>query len=225
MIHDAAVAVHVIGGGIAIVTGYAALLFRKGDQRHRAAGKVFFVAMLVMAAFATVLAALGGERLNIIAGAFTLYFVATAWGAVLRPEGTIGRAEIGGCMLAVGIACLGLVFGLQAAASENGMIDGVPPQVAYVFAAVAALAAAADLKVVLRGGIAGAPRIARHLWRMCTALFIAAGSFFLGQMDVIPKALHGPHLFVLALAPLAALLFWMLRVHFTSAFKPPPAAT
>ena len=84
-------------------------------------------------------------------------------------------------------------------------------------------AAAADLNMILRRGLSGPARIARHLWRMCTALFIASGSFFLGQMDEIPQALRGPHLFVLAFAPLAALLFWMIRVRLTRAFKSVPA--
>ena len=42
-------------------------------------------------------------------------------------------------------------------------------------------------------------------------------------MDEIPQALRGPHLFVLAFAPLAALLFWMIRVRLTRAFKSVPA--
>jgi hypothetical protein len=46
---------------------------------------------------------------------------------------------------------------------------------------------------------------------MCAAPFVATGSFFLGQMDEIPQAFRGPHLWVLALAPLAALAFWMAR--------------
>jgi hypothetical protein len=40
------------------------------------------------------------------------------------------------------------------------------------------LAAAGDLRVVRFGAPRGGPRLARHLWRMCFALFIAAGSFF-----------------------------------------------
>ena len=35
-----------------------------------------------------------------------------------------------------------------------------------------------------------AQRIARHLWRMCFAFFIATGSFFLGQQDILPKAVQ-----------------------------------
>ena len=50
---------------------------------------------------------------------------------------------------------------------------------------------------------------------MCFAFFIATGSFFLGQQDVLPKAVRGsPILFVLAFAPFAIMLFWLVRLRF-----------
>ncbi len=50
---------------------------------------------------------------------------------------------------------------------------------------------------------------------MCFAFFIATGSFFLGQQDILPAAVRGsPVLFVLALAPLAVMLFWLVRIRF-----------
>src|SRR5919112_6677555 len=111
LIHDAAVVVHVTGGSVAIIAGYAALAFRKGERLHRAAGTAFFISMLIMAAFATGLAAVNGERLNLVAGAFTMYLVSTAWGTVRRPEGVIGRAETGAFVLAAGVALLGVLVG------------------------------------------------------------------------------------------------------------------
>jgi len=55
--------------------------------------------------------------------------------------------------------------------------------------------------------------VARHLWRMCFSLYIASGSFFLGQMKFIPEpARNLPLLFVLAFSPLVLLLYWMWRV-------------
>ena len=67
--------------------------------------------------------------------------------------------------------------------------------------------------MIRRGGIAGVARVARHLWRMCFAFFVASGSLFLGQPQVFPKVLRSsPLLIGLALAPLAFLIFWMIRV-------------
>ena len=53
---------------------------------------------------------------------------------------------------------------------------------------------------------------------MCFAFFIATGSFFLGQQDVLPAAVRGsPILFVLAFAPFAVMLFWLVRLRFAKA--------
>lgn len=105
-------------------------------------------------------------------------------------------------------------------ASPTGMVDGQPPQAPWMFAIVALIAALSDLKVILRRGVSGAQRIARHLWRVCFALFIASGSLFLGQPQVFPAALrHSGLLIVPALAPLVLLIFWLLRVRLAKRFK------
>jgi hypothetical protein len=62
---------------------------------------------------------------------------------------------------------------------------------------------------------------------MCCAFFIATGSFFLGQQDVLPSAVRGsPILFVLAFAPFVLMLFWLVRLRFARkvgrlALRPP----
>jgi hypothetical protein len=48
------------------------------------------------------------------------------------------------------------------------------------------MGAAGDIRMLTRGGIAGRERITRHLWRMSFGLYIATGSFFLGQQQVSP---------------------------------------
>lgn len=214
----AALVLHVGGGAVSLLAGAVALAAPKGRPVHRAAGTLFVLAMMVMAGFAVVVALQRSQGLNAVAGTLTLYLVATAWLTVRRPDGAMGRAETVGGLVAFSIAVIGVMVGRSGLGG-----DGVPPGVPYVFAGVAALAAACDVSVILRRGVSGAARIARHLWRMCTALFIASASFFLGQMDEIPPALHGPHLFALAFAPLAALLFWMIRVHVSRTFKGVPA--
>ena len=69
------------------------------------------------------------------------------------------------------------------------------------------------LRVIRRGGVTGAARLARHLWRMCFALFVASGSLFLGQPQVFPAPLrNSPLLIGMAVAPLGFLIFWIIRV-------------
>jgi uncharacterized membrane protein len=59
----------------------------------------------------------------------------------------------------------------------------------------------------------GPPRIKRHLVRMCLALFVASGSFFLGQQDEFPRDLRGQPVFtLLAVAPLIVMMFWLWKL-------------
>jgi hypothetical protein len=95
------------------------------------------------------------------------------------------------------------------------------------------LAAAGDVRMLLGGGVFGTKRIARHLWRMCFGLFIAAGSFFMGPsnrplrlLSAVGLGRHlSPALFsinlylILTILPLILLIFWLVRVRFTNAFK------
>src|SRR5262249_9012958 len=194
---------------------------RKGESVHRAAGNAFFVAMLIMCAFATYLSILR-QPATIIGGIFTAYLVATAWQTVRRPAGSVGGFEK--VALLVGAACAagGLILGSLAPASPSGGFFGFPAALFYVFAAIATLAVLLDLRMIRRGGISGAPRVARHLWRMCLALFVATGSFFIGQQKVMPEFMRGaPILVLFSIAPLLLMVFWLLRVRFSAAYHNP----
>ena len=92
---------------------------------------------------------------------------------------------------------------------------------AFVMGTVLLLAAAGDVRLLLRGGVLGTRRIVRHLWRMCFGLFIATGSFFLGQaVKVFPSLADQANLLVIpAVLPLLLLVFWLFRVRFTNAYK------
>jgi hypothetical protein len=79
--------------------------------------------------------------------------------------------------------------------------------------AVLLLAALGDLSALRAGGLQGTRRLGRHLWRMCFGLFIATGSFFLGQMKFIPEPVRVvPLLLALAFLPILFLIHWMWRV-------------
>jgi hypothetical protein len=220
-----AFALHIGGGTVALVTGTLAAFTTKGGRLHRRAGNIFFAAMIVMAVFAIWLAVLmPGQLFNTVIGTFTLYLVATAWLTVQRKEGTSGLAEK--ILLAV-IAILFAPFGLLAFQLALGLEPFIrsavpfkgPVLVAvYVFAAVTALAAIADARVILAGGISGMPRIARHLWRMLGGLTLAAGSAFTnGIIRLVPHDWHVPLglYFIPQLCVFALLVFWLIRVRFT----------
>ena len=213
--------VHIAGASVGMAAGAAAILARKGERLHRAAGNVFFVSMLAMAGVAAVVSPFmpRAQWTNTTAGVFTLYLVATVWATVRRGEGRTGRFEVGAALVALGIVFTGVAL----AVLNAGTPEASGYATVFAFAVVAAIAAAGDLRMIRRGGVSGAPRIARHLWRMSLALFIAAGSFFFGQADEIPQALRGPHLAIPPFAVLGLMLFWLIRVQFTNAFKSVPA--
>lgn len=206
---------HIAGGSVAIVSGATALAFRKGGRAHVLAGNIFFVSMLVMASIGAfvapfLLTAEGNPKLfDSTAGFFTCYLVATGWMTVRRKAGTIGRFEVAAFLFASFLAAGIVLLGTRTAGSPTGY---------YAMGGVIALAAALDLKVILNRGISGTPRISRHLWRMCTALFIASGSFFLGQQRQMPEFMQGSSwLAVPALAPLVIMLFWLLKLRLAKA--------
>jgi hypothetical protein len=206
--------VHILAGSLGLVSGYLALYATKGAPLHRRSGMVFVSAMLTMCFLGTVIAAVRGvaPAMNIPAGLLTAYLVITALTTV-RPPAARSRwldPVLLLVALAVGLTCL--KFGFEAVA-HGGKRNGMPAFPFFLFGGVGTLAALLDLKMIRAGGLRGAPRLARHLWRMCFALFIAALSFFLGQAKVIPKPIRIPGLLALpVLLVLVTMFYWLWRV-------------
>lgn len=203
---------HIITGTVALGAGAGALAVRKGSRRHAQIGTAFFLAMLAMAGSGAAIAAFLPERGTAVIGVLTCYLVATSWVTARRRDGRAGRFELGGLVVATATAGALLLFGLQALASPDRLVDSLPPEPHFGFAALAAVAAMFDANHIVRRQITQTQRIARHLWRMTMALAIAASSFFLGQQDEFPAAIEGsPLLFLPPLAALLAMIYWIVR--------------
>jgi hypothetical protein len=214
-----AVALHIGAGCIGILSGWVTVSASKGGPLHRKAGTVFVAAMLVMAVVATGLAIWIHQVENIAAGLLAFYFVATGWMTARRGDARTGLFEKAALLFVSGIALTFILAGLRAAASPHGL-DGYPSTLFFIFGGIAVAFAGLDLKVILQGGVSGAQRIARHLWRMCLAFFFASASFFVGQQKVMPVWMHGSKvLLVLGFAPLVVMVFWLLVVRLTKRFK------
>ena len=220
MIFSALLILHICSAIVGLLSGWAALFFRKGFRRHRAAGNVFFVSMLSMSASAACMASMKQELMNLVVGVLTFYLVATAWLTVRRKEGETGLFEFGAMLvvLADGAACL--IFGWEASHGATGLKDGYPAVAYLIFGSVALLCAALDVRMLIRGGVSGALRIARHLWRMCFALLITTISFFLGKQRLFPEAILKTHLnLVPIVANAVVIIFWLCRISFTNQYK------
>jgi hypothetical protein len=225
--------VHIAGGSVGLLSGTAAIIFRKGSRRHALAGRIFVVAMLTMAILAVYLAVLKKQPNNIGGGIFTFYLIATAWLTARRRDRETSWFDWILLLLPLALGISSWTNGLSIVRDRAEAPDGVPVGMIFFMGSVMLLAAAGDLRMLLGGGIAGAQRIARHLWRMCFGLFIAAGSFFLGPSNrplrLLSAAGFGSHLspaifstgvyLVLTLLPLVLLVYWLIRVRFTNFYQ------
>lgn len=205
--------IHIGGGTLGLVTGTAAILSPKGRPFHRAMGRIFFVSMMACYAVGAGVAPFleTGQRPNFVAGVMALYLLLTAWRAARNRNAGSGWPEYLGLATALVITAMGALFMYQGSQDPSGTVDGSPPQAFILFVATGAAAALGEINVILRGGITGPARIGRHLWRMCMSLFIAAGSFFLGQQQMLPDAMVGSPLQIGAVVfPLIAIPVWLV---------------
>jgi len=215
--------VHIAGGIIAVLAGSMALVVRKGSRMHRRTGDVFVIAMLFMAAGGAYIAMRKSQPFNVFAGTLTFYLVSTAALVVMRKPKQNGRLELAFMLVALVAGITALVFALRE--HDKGSVIGYS-----VFATIALLCAAGDLRMLIRGGLAGAQRLVRHLWRMGFALFVAAGSFFLGtasdpvmrrsglRATLFTKEIRATHLPQVPVIIIVVLtIFWLIRVRFPNA--------
>jgi len=218
---------------VGLLSGTAAIAFRKGSPRHVLAGKVFVASMLTMAAFAVYLAIVRHQPNNIGGGIFTFYLIGTAWLTARRSDGETIRLDWVALLIPLALGILTWMNGLKVVRSGTSSQDGVPVGMSFFMGSVMLLAAAGDVRMLVRGGVFGAKRIARHLWRMCFGLFIASGSFFLGPSNrplrllstvglgkYLSPALFGTTLYlILTLLPLILLIFWLIRIRLANAYR------
>lgn len=211
---------HLASGTLGMLSGFVAVFLRKGSRRHGIAGNVFVLSMLSLGASGAYMAILKSQPGNILGGTFTFYLVATAWLTGRRKQVTTGLFDWGALLVVAVVAAVELTYGFEALLSATGMKHGYPPGPYFFMGSVAGIASVGDIRMLLRGGIAGTQRIARHLWRMCFSLFIAAASIFLARQQLFPAILQKTGtLIFLSVLPLALMIFWLIRVRFAKAYK------
>ena len=219
---QATLAIHIVAGALALLFGYVALFATKGSRLHRKSGKLFVYAMLTMALGGFVVAAgrSVAPAINIPAALLTAYLVVTSLTTIRPPRSGARALQIGALLVALGIGVSSFAFAFEAIAN-GGAREGMPAFPFFLFGTIALLASAGDLRLLRSGSPQGTARIARHLWRMCVALLIAALSFFIGQADAFPPALRiMPLLALPMLIVLGALFYWLWRVRLRRNWAP-----
>ena len=207
---------HVSGGVFGLVSGVAALSVRKGSPLHRRAGTVFFAVMLTTAASGAYLGFRSNELGNAIAGIVTIYLLTTSWVTIRRPEGKIGAFEVGAFFFASAGAVVAYWSAFAAVRSGTALLGGIPYM---VIATIIAIAAISDLTVLIRRGVSGKQRVARHLWRMTLGFAAAVGSFFPGQIEHFAQFIQDIRpmivLFIPFFAVIGTMFSWLFVVLFT----------
>lgn len=212
--------IHICSGIVGLLSGAAAVSFRKGSRRHRMAGNVFVISMLSLAVCGVYLAFMKHKLGDVLGGTLTIYLVATAWMTARRRDEKTSIFDWGALLVALGLVAVTATWGMEAANSQTGLKNGYPAGIYIFLGSVPLLAAVGDVRMLVRGGISGTQRLARHLWRMCYGLFIAAASIFLARPHLFPAIFRKTGaLYLLTVLPLTLMVFWLVRVRRTKAYE------
>ena len=214
---------HIVTGTIGLVAGFIALFVVKGATIHRRAGMAFVYSMLAMSIAGGFMAVIMNKapETNVTAAGITAYLVLTSF--ITVRDGLRTRASDLVLMLtALTIGSVAFSWGVEAVAN-GGRRHGMPATPYFIFAAFGLLGAFGDLRVMLRGPLQGAQRLARHLWRMSMALLIAALSFAVQFVNLMKQraGITVSPLFILFMLLLVAgtTLYWMWRVRFRKSLR------
>ncbi|MFL0803514.1 MAG: hypothetical protein K6L81_07325 [Agarilytica sp.] len=220
MIYLIVLYIHIISGSIALLSGVLAFASPKGFFLHRMSGKVFTIFMIFMGLSGATVAYLLQRPDSIISGFIVCYLVSTSWATILRQPGHTGIFEKLALTSALLIAATACYFGMMML--NGATFPNSPFSAGFYFfqMSLALFFAALDVRVILRGGISGTPRIARHIWRMCFALFMSTTSIFLGNPQVFPEFIRDSFILAIPVLSVIALwIFWMIHVRFSPQYK------
>jgi hypothetical protein len=205
------------------VSGAIALSVAKGGRLHRASGKLFAYAIFAMCGTAVVSAVIKGQATNVMAGSMTAYLVFTGVATVRPPSPGSRRRDLALMLAALALGLATVTGGIVAVASPDGKLFGLPSFPFFLFGVLGVSGAIGDFKTIRAGGLRGAPRLSRHLWRMCLALFITAASFFSIRARVaaiLPAPFTAPALRALPVVlVLVAMFYWLWKVRFRRSFS------
>ena len=211
---------HICAGTVGMLSGIVSLCFRKGSRGHRVAGTVFFISMLGLSISGATIGLMRDQITNFLAGTLTFYLVVTAWSTARRGDGQMFRFDWVAPLVVFALVATYATYGIEALTSPTGRKFGYPAPLYFIFGTVALLCTVGDIRMLARGGVFGTQRIARHLWRMCFAMFIAAGSFYPGQKRFFPESIQKTNLLYFPVFfAIVMLIFWPIRVRFANAYK------
>ena len=221
---------HIAGGTAGLLSGTAAIIFRKGSVRHALAGRTFVVAMLTMGSLAAYLAIVRKQPSNFGGGVFTFYLILTAWLTARRRPGETRRYDWLLLLLPLAPGLLTWKNGISIVRSGVDSPDGVPVGMSFFYGFGDAADSCGGRSHVTRWRCSGSEahraaslaHVLRTVYRSRLVfygpsnrplrLLSAAG---LGQH--LPPALFSMGVYlILTQLPLILLVYWLIRVRFTN---------
>src|SRR5215470_11529553 len=125
MSYSPALVVHIWAGIVALPSGTAAMVFRKGSPGHALAGKIFVASMLTLSIAGTYLAIVKHESDSVAGGLLTSYMVATAWLTARRGDGKTSRLDWVALLIPLVLGILTWITGIRDLRSRAREQDGV----------------------------------------------------------------------------------------------------
>ncbi|MBT8196641.1 MAG: DUF2306 domain-containing protein [Bacteroidia bacterium] len=181
--------IHAAAGGIALFTGPASFIAKKGQKWHRIFGKLFFYSMMVVSILALVISiSPGHESLFLFSiGIFSAYLVCSGYRVLyLKSLSRNGKAQlidwiISSIMLVFGLVMI--VHGIQTILKNN--MGGI---VLLVFAIIALNLSVTDFRLYTKKTEDKSFWLFNHIGKMNGAV-IAAYTAFIVVNDVLPGLL------------------------------------
>ena len=214
--------IHLAAGCITILAGTVALASAKGRRLHRWAGSVFVAVMLCLTLSGLYLSYSREIIFTAFLAILASHLVITGWFAARRKDGTTRRVEVSALLLIMLNTAVCLAAGLHLSIAGNDAPELPSAAEYFIVAGFSGFLSILDFRAMRPAGLDARGRIARHLWRMCFALFIAVGIFSGGNSNILPEfAQHPIILAAPVVAVLAVMVFFLLRVWLG---RGPPAA-
>lgn len=217
--------IHIVAAALGLIAGTVALAVAKGGRLHRRSGLVFVYAIVAMCGAAVAIAFVKGQAINVIAGLMTSYLAMTAMTTVLPAVAASRARDIALMVMALVLGLVTMTAGFAAVVNPTITLFGLPafPPGLFLFGVLGLSGAAGDFKMMRTGVLRGAPRLSRHVWRMCMALWITVVSFFSIRARVaavLPAMFTTPVMRALpAVLVLAAMFYWLWKVRFRRSFS------
>lgn len=206
---------HIAAGTIGIIAGFAAILFKKGQQLHKRIGWIFLLSMLVLGTSGIIIAIAKNIPLSMLNGGLLCYLILSSFITITAKAGftsIINRLLFGfGLLLLAGYS---YYFYLAVSISPE-QIGGFGPGAFAVFGLITFYALCEDAYFMLCNKMSRKVVLIRHLWRMLLPLFMATAAVFLGQAKLFPAifAQNGT-LFIPVVFVLLSLFYWIVKVGF-----------